>query len=386
VNVLHVYRTFFPDTQGGLEETIRQICVSTKKHGINSRVLTPSKNPEPSVLIVDEIEVHRVQQSFEIASCNFSLQALKVFREQLEWADLVNYHFPWPFADLLHFSAGIRKPTVITYHSDIVRQKTLMAFYRPLMNRFLSSVNKIICTSPNYFATSEVLSNFENKVEIIPIGIQESSYPTATSVEKNEAKAKWGEDYFLFVGVFRYYKGLHLLLEAAKNAPFKVIIVGSGPIEGELKAQAKSLDLKNVVFTGQVTDEEKVALFANSRAVVFPSYLRTEAFGVTLLEGAMLSKPLISTEIGSGTSHICIDGKNGLVVTPGNAKSLRTAMDQIYYRPEMAKLMGKRSRDRFDKLFTGDLMGIRYANLYHSFDSTRPSTESQLPKKPKWQT
>ena len=366
MKILHVYRTFFPDTQGGLEETIRQICVNTKALGFDSRVFTLSANPEPAVVDVDGISVHRVKESFEIASCNISLSAFREYEKQLEWADLVNIHFPWPFADVLHLATKMRKPTVVTYHSDIVRQKVLLSLYHPLMMKFLKTVDKIVCTSPNYFATSNVLSNFQEKSEIIPIGIEESFYPTPSEAQEEAAVSRWGKDYFLFVGVFRYYKGLHLLLDAAKDAPYRVIIVGSGPIEDDLKAQAKELELENVIFTGRVSDADKVALFRNCRAVVFPSYLRTEAFGVTLLEGAMFSKPLISTEIGSGTSHVCIHDLNGLVVPPGQARFLRRAMDQIYHRPDLADLMGKRSRKRYERLFTGKLMGMRYAELYTS--------------------
>ena len=78
----------------------------------------------------------------------------------------------------------------------------------------------------------------------------------------------------------------------------------------------------------------------------------------------MYSKPLISTEVGSGTSHVNVDGETGIVVTPGSSKALRHAMDQLYARPEMATLMGKRARKRYEQLFTGKLMGRRYVEVY----------------------
>ena len=79
----------------------------------------------------------------------------------------------------------------------------------------------------------------------------------------------------------------------------------------------------------------------------------------------MYGKPLISTEVGSGTSHVNVDGETGLVVTPGSVKDLRYAMDQLYYRPEMARLMGQRARQRYEQLFTGSLMGERYMRIYN---------------------
>ena len=95
------------------------------------------------------------------------------------------------------------------------------------MNRFLSSVNRIVCTSPNYFATSSVLPRFADKVDVIPIGIEESSYPDPPRADKENVNKLYGSDFFLFVGVLRYYKGLHILLDAMRNARYRVVIVGS---------------------------------------------------------------------------------------------------------------------------------------------------------------
>ena len=373
MRVLHVYRTYFPDTQGGLEEVIRQICLNTLPLGVDSRVLSLSEDIAPRIVRRDEARVYRSPRNLEVASCGMSLQAFRVYNRLASWAEVVHYHFPWPFADLLHLTARTRRPSVLTYHSDIVRQRVLGRLYAPLMNRFLKSVDRIVCTSPNYFATSDVLTRFEDKVEVVPIGINERSYPTPDEETLTDARATYGEGFFLFVGVLRYYKGLHILLDAIQQAPFRVLIVGSGPTENELKAQARDLGLTNVAFTGHLPDETKMALFRLARAVVFPSYLRSEAFGVTLLEGAMYGRPLISTEVGSGTSHVNIDGETGLVVTPGSAKALRHAMDQLYFRPEMAELMGHRARRRYEQLFTGTLMGQRYVRVYdHLLASTAP--------------
>mgnify|MGYP001272358882 CR=1 FL=1 len=363
VRVLHVYRTYLPDTQGGLEEVIRQICAGSKQFGVESRILTLSRSPEPATIDRPEAKVHRTRTTFELASCDVSIAAFSAFRELADWADIVNYHFPWPFADVLHLTARHRPRSVVTYHSDIVRQRYLGTLYRPLMKRFLGSVDRIICTSPNYFATSPVLSAYADKVEVIPIGLDEQTYPKAVPADVAEWQRRFGR-FFLFVGVLRYYKGLHILLDAVKDAPYRVVIAGSGPTEQSLKSQAARLGLSNVHFAGRVSDEEKVALFEASLGVVFPSYLRSEAFGVTLLEGAMHSRPLISTEVGSGTSHVNIDQETGLVVAPGSAKHLREAMDQLWHRPDVARHMGNKARKRYEMLFTGNLMGLRYAELY----------------------
>jgi rhamnosyl/mannosyltransferase len=366
MKVLHVYRTYFPDSQGGLEEVIRQISLNTRKHGVESRIFSLSPNPSPATIDAEEGQLVRVKQSFEIASCGFCFGGLAEFNRQVAWADVVHYHFPWPYADVMHAIGGHPHPSVVTYHSDIVRQKLLSYLYRPLMNHFLGSVDRIVATSPNYFATSDVLSRFSDKVDIIPIGVQRESYPQLSDEDEivQRVEAEYGRGFFLFVGVLRYYKGLHILLDAMREAPYEVVIVGSGPVEDELKDQARELGLENVHFCGYLEDDIKMALFHLCRAVVFPSYLRSEAFGVTLLEGAMCAKPLISAEVGSGTSHINIHQQTGLVVTPGCSRSLREAMDTIYYNPRDAEGMGHRACTRYEELFTGVAMGARYAEVY----------------------
>ena len=366
MNVLHVYRTYFPDSQGGLEEVIRQICLSTRELGVTSRVFTLSDEPYPRRLPRVECEVVRVRKTFEVASCGFALTGLRRFAKELAWADLVHYHYPWPFSDLMHLFFGHSKPAVLTYHSDIVRQKFLLSMYRPLMRRYLGAMDRIVATSPNYFATSEVLSNFADKVEVIPIGLDEPSYPAIDDQHRQLAavRERYGSDFFLFVGVLRYYKGLHILLDAIKGAPYKIVIVGAGPVESALRQQARELELDNVVFAGFVPDREKMALFQLCRAVVFPSYLRSEAFGVTLLEGAMSARPLVSAEVGSGTSHVNIHGETGLVVPPSDSAALRAAMDDLHARPDKARAMGLKARQRYEQLFTGSVMGRHYAEVY----------------------
>jgi len=364
LRVLHVYRTYFPDTQGGLEEVIRQICRNTKEQGIASRVFMLSDNPVPAVIEREEAQVHRFHRTFEVASCGVSIGSLSGFKRLVEWADVVHYHFPWPFADLLHLLGRVSKPSLLTCHSDVVRQKTLLRFYRPLMRAFLNKVDDIVPTSENYFASSNELGRYSEKIDVIPIGLDEETYPSVSNEELSAVRERVGEGFFLFVGVLRYYKGLHILIDALQNTSLQCVITGAGPIETELKEQATKLGLKNVKFLGYVSDSEKVALYQLCRAVVFPSHLRSEAFGVTLIEGAMFGKPLISCEIGTGTTYVNADGETGIVVPPANAKALREAMLQLDEDEALAGSLGKAARSRYERLFTGRLMGERYAQLY----------------------
>ncbi|WP_419831588.1 glycosyltransferase [Endozoicomonas atrinae] len=206
---------------------------------------------------------------------------------------------------------------------------------------------------------------------MIPIGLNNDSYPILSDEQLAIQKAIHGEGFFLFIGVLRYYKGLHILLDALKNTHIPCLIAGSGPIEQELKKKALQSGLSSVHFLGQVSDEVKVALLKLCRGVVFPSHLRSEAFGVTLLEGAMYGKPLISSEIGTGTSYINQNGKTGYVVPPATPSALRRAIEALHNNPDQAAQMGQAARLRYEQEFTGALMGKRYAQLYREMLKTK---------------
>ncbi|HEM7817561.1 TPA: glycosyltransferase, partial [Burkholderia multivorans] len=167
------------------------------------------------------------------------------------------------------------------------------------------------------------------------------------------------------VGNLRYYKGLHVLLDALVDSPMKAVIVGAGPVERDLKAQATRHALGDrAIFVGAVPDEDKVALLSLCHGLTFPSHLRAEAFGISLVEGAMFGKPLISTEIGTGTSFVNMANETGLVVPPEDPVAFRDAMMSLWNDPERAAVLGRNARARFERNLTSDQMVERYVDLY----------------------
>lgn len=368
LRVLHVYRTYFPDPPGGLQEAIRQICGATRSFGIENTIFTLSPASEPSVLQRPEARVVRCRSWAAPASCDLGgPAAFTRFRELADEADVVHYHFPWPFADVMHLAKGCSTPSVLTYHSDVVRQRLLGALYRPLMMRMLRSMSAVVATSPAYARTSEALSapGVQRLVRVVPLGIDDQSYPTdGDEGVLGRLRIAQGEPYFLFIGVLRYYKGLHFLIEAASRVGARIVIAGSGPEEAALRALADTLGVRNAIFAGQVSVEEKVALLRHCRALVLPSHLRSEAFGMVLVEAAMSGKPMISCEIGTGTSFVNADGESGLVVEPEKPAALADAMNRLLADEALATRMGLAARGRYEQLFSGDALGREYAALY----------------------
>lgn len=367
IRSLHVYRTYFPDPPGGLQEAIRQICYAVQDFGVKNDIFTLSPNPNPALINRPEASVIRARSWMAPASCDLGgLEAFRLYYQLSRKADVVHFQFPWPFMDLLDLTSSDR-PSVLTYHSDIVRQKLLGSAYAPLMKRTLRKVDAIVATSPAYAATSPILSDPEirEKVRVIPLGIVESSYPAhGDDSVFNRLGLGVGEPYFFFIGVLRYYKGLHTLIQAAQQIGARIVVAGSGPEGASLQKMALELAAGNVFFAGRVTDEEKVSLIKGCRALVLPSHLRSEAFGMVLIEAAMLGKPMVSCEIGTGTSYVNHHAESGLVVPPEDPDALAAALKLLLTDESLATRLGQGARARYERMFSGPALGRAYADLY----------------------
>ncbi|NWC87467.1 glycosyltransferase [Pseudomonas reactans] len=362
MKILHFYKTFAAHQHGGVEMFIRHLTHATSRLGCENVVLSLTPDGASTEDGPDYRLVH-AKENFNLASTGVSFSSFKIFSELSKSADIVHYHFPWPFMDVVHFATRVKKPTVVTYHSDIVRQKILKCLYSPLQSAFLNSMDAIVATSPNYLESSPVLARYRDKSTYIPIGLEESMYPGPEAEKVEELQQRHGR-FFLFVGVLRYYKGLKFLLQAIEGQGWPLLIVGGGPLERDLMQMAAERNLHNVQFIGQVSEQEKVNLIHACYAVVFPSHLRSEAFGISLLEAAMFGKPMICSEIGTGTSFINQHGVSGLVVPPRDALAMRVAMRQLWESSALAAQYGKAARVRYLKIFTSQSMGDDYMRVY----------------------
>lgn len=361
IRVLHFFKTYLPDSVGGIEQVIFQLSEGCFAYGIESEVVSLSSRISGCRVPLNNHHVTYEKLDFELASTGISFSAFSNFKKLSDDFDIIHYHYPWPFMDLVHIGRNIRKPSVVTYHSDVVRQKLMMPLYSPLMHKFLGSVDAIVASSDNYLSTSPVLSSYSHKVSVIPFGLDIQSYPDSDTVDLPD----FGVKFFLFVGALRYYKGLDYLLDAAKELSYPIVIAGDGPEYEHLRSKIIKLDLSNRVFLiGMVSDEQKVQLLKSCYAFLFPSHLRSEAFGISLLEAAMFGKPMISTEIGTGTSFINLDGKTGLIVPPASSNHIRDAMRFLWNNEDIATEYGRHAKSRYQNTFSSEKMCSEYAAVY----------------------
>src|SRR3990167_753175 len=351
MKILHIYKTYYPETIGGIESFISTLSDALKPHGVESKLAVTTKGKQRV-----ENNVFYFPQNFWAASTPFSFSFFKNFISLTRDFDLIHYHFTWPFADFTHVFRKIKKPSVVTYHSDIIKQKYLNYLYAPLMHAFLKRVNRIVATSQNYVNSSAVLQRHHEKVSVIPFGMARTQFPTLPAKDLEKWRARFGENFFLFVGVLRYYKGLQYLLEAIEGTQLSLVIAGSGPEMDTLKSLAAEKKLSRVYFTGYVDDRDKAALYQLCHAVVAPAHLRSEAFCLSLLEGLLFEKPLISTEIGTGTSFVNQQDVSGIVVPPKDSQALRDAMKKLVHDKNYYLTIKNQVRTHYLEHFTVEKM------------------------------
>ena len=372
--VLHVFKSYFPDTFGGIEKVIETLCLNNNTDISNTLVtLTPNNARIGQDLVKPDFKIIRYRQLANIAStplCGYSLFA--DFKQICNDSDVIHYHFPWPMADLLEVFSSTQKPKILTYHSDVINQKLLNIPYQLLKNRFLSKMDKIVVTSPNYYETSHLTPDQKRKTSVIPIGAADESSFSTTHLDDTHAqyRALLSKPYLLYLGGLRYYKGLNCLLKAAQGFECNIIIAGDGNEYRLLKNYKDTHNLSNVHFIRNVDDDLKWRLLKNCLAFVFPSNQRSEAFGIVLLEAAMFGKALITTELGTGTSYVNKHNETGIVVAPDNASQLHQAMHKIYTCTDTRKQFGENSRARYLSLFTAKKMVDQYTRLYESMGNT----------------
>jgi len=361
--ITHFFKTYYPNSQGGLEEAIRQIGKHTLKAGYQVKVVSVSHYPFEGEL--EGIRCKSYLHSFGSPSMPFSISFIRNFRKEVANADIIHLQFPWPLAEALCLLFFIRKPIVITFHCDIHSHKILRAFYSPFLKILLKKTRIIIPTSENLMNNSVLLSEFRHKTKVIPLWMDEGRFSALPEPDDSFKTwvMNWG-GFCLFVGVLRWYKGLEYLLEAAKSITGNVVIVGKGPLYEPLRSKVEKEEIHNVRLLGYLPDEYVKYLLQNCRFLVLPSISPAEAFGQILIEASFFRKPMVTTELGTGTSYVNINNHTGFVIEPKNARVLSEKCNQLFENNSLIQEFGENARKRYLDNFTEEIQGPKYIEVY----------------------
>ncbi|HXH13636.1 MAG TPA: glycosyltransferase [Alphaproteobacteria bacterium] len=365
MRVLHIYKNY-PPVRGGIENHLRTLATGLVCCGAGRvQVLVASVGWQTTRENDAGVEVIRAGRQLEVAQTPLSWRLCRELARSTP--DIVHLHVPYPMGELAQLLFGRSRRLVMTYHSDIVRQRHLLRLYEPILWQVLHRADRIIVSSWRYAYSSRFLTPFLAKCVRVPYGIDLAFFQKTDAARVAMVRRSWPGPLVLFVGRFRYYKGLPYLVDAAQWIQGTVLLVGGGPTEAPLRRQVRRLGRRGrVIFAGEVSDDWLASYYAAADVFVLPSVERSEAFGIVQLEAMASGLPVVSTELGTGTSYVNVHGETGLIVPPRDARALADAVNLLLKNPELRERLGATGRARVAAQFTKDRMVEQVSTLYRS--------------------
>lgn len=369
--ILLVNKAYWP-LIGGVETVVRQIAEGVLAHGFETTVLCLGSGNQPPYEKINGVHIYRIPSQLRIGSATLSFNFFKAFRELAADVDSIHFHYPNPAGELALLLMPPKKRTKIlcTYHSDPLKPQILLPAYSRLTHAFLKKCDHIIATSPNYISSSKTLTYFKEKISVIPLAIDAKKF-TITDKESTRVLRKrlqkYKPPYILFCGRLVYYKGIKYLIESMQHTTRgTLVIVGNGPLELELKSHVHRLGINHrVCFLSTIEDSLYPAIYTICDLFVLPSIYRTEAFGIVGLEAMAAGLPIVTTEIGTGTSFYNSDGKTGYIIPPQASAILGRTLEKLLVNEPLRKRLGDSGSHKVQSMFSIEKMLQSYVDLYN---------------------
>ncbi|HEX3941298.1 MAG TPA: glycosyltransferase [Acidobacteriaceae bacterium] len=275
-------------------------------------------------------------------------------------ADLVHMHTPNPGAAFSFLRSGHRGKLVITHHADILGRKFLRKLSDGSVKKAMDRAEAIIVTSHRYLDSSAELAPFRDKCRVIPMGIDLKAHDDSVGADP---KLPVESPVILAIGRLVPYKGFDVLIRAMQDVDAKLVLIGTGSLEVELRSLIESNGLnQKVTMLGRVDDLKPY--FARASLFVMPSVTRAEAFGIVQLEAMAAGLPIINTNIDSAVPEVSVHDETGLTVAPGDVPALAEAIQRLLNRPDLREKYGRAGKERVLMAFTADRMVERTLLLY----------------------
>ncbi|MBQ7026817.1 MAG: glycosyltransferase [Ruminococcus sp.] len=350
LRILEVNKAYYPHV-GGIETLVQQYSEELGQlDGVKVKTLVCRDGRGKTVRErINGVDLTRAGSMGTYFSCPLSFSFIAEFRRMAKDADVVHIHLPFPLADAALLLSGFRGRVVLSWHSDIVKQKKLMTFFRPLINRTLKRADAVLTATQGHIDGSDFLPRFRKKCRIVPYGLTVEDYLRTNGggflsdklSDKNAVKV-------FFTGRLVYYKGVDVLLKAFRRINgCELFIAGTGELEVSLREYAKKHNLEEKVhFLGFLPDDDLKAAYADCDIFVLPSVAKSEAFGIVQLEAMVCGKPVINTSLPSGVPFVSVHGKTGLTVPPSDAKALASAVNTLASDSLLREKYGKAASER----------------------------------------
>ena len=359
ISVLHVGK-FYPPHPGGMETHLETLCRELGKT-IDVRALVANDARRDEHSVIDGVNVSRLAVDFHIAGAPVCIGMARKLR-RLD-ADIIHVHVPNPAGVLAVMASGYKGKLIVTWHSDVVRQRRLARMFAPIERRFLGKCSAIIASSPNYVESSPDLARFRDRCHVVPFGIDVDQFRRVDLEAVKAIRDRYPGPLLLSVGRLVYYKGFEYLIRAMRDVKATLLIVGEGPLRQTLEQEARAAGVSDrVIFLGAVSSI--TAYYHACDAFVLPSVSRSEAFGIVQLEAMACGKPVVNTQLRSGVPFVSVDGATGSTVVPRDPLEMAKALNRLLDDPELRQRYGNAAVQRVLAEFTVDAMAKRTIEVY----------------------
>lgn len=224
------------------------------------------------------------------------------------------------------------KAAVNRCHKDSFFFSSLVAIEMYFIRVFgiLDKVDVFI--SPSKFLIDYYSANgFPYEIKYVP-----NFLPDSAKVCDQVSSCSDYSDCYLFVGRLSYEKGILTLVRAIRGTNRRVVIVGTGPLEGDIKTLIDRYNLsEQIVMTGFLPSEKVHELVKGAKALIVPSEWYENA-PISILEALAFGKVVIASNIG-GIPEMVHHGKNGFLFRPGDIDDLRGCLTQFEALPSHEK-------------------------------------------------
>ncbi len=356
---------FYP-IRGGVEKVMELLTEGLSARGVECDMLCASADGIKNMQVIT-LNAHGrifvVPTLVKAAGTMIAPKMISWLRKYAACYDIIHVHHPDPMAALALRLSGFKGRVILHWHSDILSQKLLLFFYKPLQNWLIRRADTIVGTTPVYLRESPHLAQAQDKCTAVPIGI-DALKPDPLKVKEIRDRFQ-GKKIVLTLGRLVPYKGFHFLIDAMALLPddYHLVLGGTGPLIEELERRIDENSLQNKVsMIGYVDDEELPSWFGACDCFVLTSTMKTEAFGIVQIEAMSCHKPVVATRIPqSGVSWVNEDGVSGRNVTPGKPDEYAAAIQEV---AENTEKYGESAYLRFLDCFTRESMINKIKRIY----------------------
>ena len=250
---------------------------------------------------------------------------------------------------------------------DLGRQSILKRFFR---RRIIRSADHVTAISAYLKTIALQQGASEKAISIIPNSADDAFFKVTKSTPGSEAlKQKLGiiagDRVIISISRLVSKNGLDILLRAlpsAKIPSLKVLLVGSGGQEQELRALVRDLGIqRHVLFAGSVPNEQLPAYLAIADVFIRPS--RSEGLGISFLEAMAAGVPVIGTPVG-GIPDFLKDGETGLLCQSNDPTSLARAIDRLFGDERLRTSIVERARALMEKDYRWKSIAQNYDRIF----------------------